>query len=252
MITIGNEENASQELLQSISDHTDAWGGWMTTPLTILTIFASIATICGLIMIYIEMRRQKASLGRQELIVKDLIRHLFINAAIMEVIRMKMTGKWAQLHPTEGVFTRFCVLDSDLELSQISVTDEQYTKLHRMSLFLRNYNIMSLLAEKHFNDPDFDPKEKELELDELWRRTVTITKEFLRLGDVTKLDITKESVRDFVLVHYPGKNDSSPSKNDLPERKGDRAYYDNDLNLREVFDDCIIDKYDNIRVIPFA
>lgn len=252
MITIGSDENASQELLQNISDHTDAWGGWMNTSLTILTILASVATISGLIMIYIELRRHKASLGRQELIVKDLIRHLFINAAIMEVIRMKMTGNWGKLHPTEGVFTRFCVLDSDLELSQIRVTDAQYIMLHRMSLFLRNYNIMSQLAEKHFNDPDFDPKEKELELDELWRRTVTITKEFIRLGVVTTLNITKESVREFVYEHYHEIDLSSLPKMTLPERAGDRAYYDTELDLSEVFDACIIDKYDNIRVIPFA
>lgn len=71
-------------------------GSWWTTPLTVLTIIASIATICGLYMISKEMRVQKASQERQELIVKDLVRHVLVNAAIMEVIRMKMAGKMGE------------------------------------------------------------------------------------------------------------------------------------------------------------
>lgn len=256
MIETGNEETISQLLqkVNEISENTNAWGGWWTTPLTVLTIIASIATICGLFMIFKEMRIQKTSQERQELIVKDLVRHVLVNAAIMEVIRMKMVGKWGKVHPIEGVFSRFCVLDTDLQLSQIKVKDEQYTKLHSLSLFLRNYNIMSLLAEKHFNDPHFDPKEKELELDELWRRTVRITEEFLELGKVAKLKIDINYIRKFIIDHYNEKK--AKRQKPLPDiellpRTGDRAYYDRKLNLSDIFDFCILDRYEDIRVIPF-
>lgn len=256
MIGTGNEEELSKLLqkVNEISENTDAWGGWWTTPLTVLTIFASVATICGLFMIFKEMRMQKASMRRQELIVKDLIRHVLVNAAIMEVIRMKMAGQWGKVHPIEGVFTRFCVLDTDLQLSQIRVKDEQYTKLHSLSLFLRNYNIMSQLAEKHFNDPHFDPKEKELELDELWRRTVRITEEFLELGEVAELKINKECVQKFIIDHYnekKAKRQKPLPDIQLPPRTGDCAYYDCNLDLSDTFDFCILDRYDDIRVIPF-
>ena len=256
MIETGNEETISQLLqkVNEISENTNAWGGWWTTPLTVLTIIASIATICGLFMIFKEMRVQKASLDRQERIVKDLIRHVLVNAAIMEVIRMKMTGKCGKVHPIEGVFARFCVLETDLQLSQIRVKDNQYTKLHSLSLFLRNYNIMSQLAEKHFNDPHFDPKEKELELNELWRRTIRITEEFLELGKVARLKIDEESVQKFIIDHYNEKRDKrkKPLPDiELPPRTGDCAYYDHKLNLSDIFDFCILDRYEDIRVIPF-
>ena len=247
-------ENLSQELLKEISENTNAWGGWWTTPLTVLTIIASIATICGLFMIFKEMRVQKASMERQKLIIKDLIRHVFVNAAIMEVIRMKMTGKWGKVHPTEGVFARFCVLETDLQLGQIRVTDNQYPKLHSLSLFLRNYNIMSQLAEKHFNDPYYDAKEKELEMDELWRRTVKITKEFMELGDVANLQIDNACIKEFITIHYNEKKESRqeplPDVQLLP-RTGDRAFYDTELDLSDIFDFFILDRYDDIRVIPF-
>ena len=205
-------------------------------------------------MIFKEMRVQKASIGRQEIIVKDMLRHLLVNAAIMEVIRMKMTGKWGKVHPIDGMFARFCVLDTDLHLSQIRVMENQYTKFHSLSLFLRNYNIMSQLAEKHFNDPYFDSKEKELELNELWHRTIRITEEFLDLGKASPLKIDEESVQKFIIDHYNEKkaNRQKPLLDiELPPRTGDCAYYDHKLNLSEVFDFCILDRYDDIRVIPF-
>ena len=142
MIGAGNEENVSQLLLRKISENTDAWGDGLSIMLTVLTILASIVTIISLFGVAMELWKRKVSTERQELIIKDLIRHLLVNAAIMEVIRMKMAGKWGKLHPLEGIFSRFCVLDSDLQLVQIRVKDSEYTKLHSLSLFLRNYNIM--------------------------------------------------------------------------------------------------------------
>ena len=254
MIGSGKQENLSQQLLQEISDNTDAWGSWWTTPLTILTIVASLATICGLFMIFKEMRKQKASVERQELIIKDLIRHLFVNAAIMEVIRIKMAGKWGKLHPLEGVFSRFCVLETDLQLGLIRVKDSQFTKLHSLCLLLRNYNIVAQLAEKHFNDPHYDSKEKELELDDLLIRTKKITKEFFELGETVNLKINKNSVREFIIEHYKEKkrNRIKPLPNiQLPIRTGDRAFYDTDLNLGIIYDFCILDRYEYIKVIPF-
>ena len=255
------------DLLEQISQHTDAWNGWSTTPLTVLTMIASIVTILGLILIFYEYLKYRASKERQELIVKDLIRHLFINAAIMEVVRMKMAGNWEKMHPTEGVFSRFCVLDTDLQLDKIRVKDDSYTRLHSVSLTLRNYNIMSQLAEKHFNDPNFDPKEKERDLDELWTRTKRITEKLLDLGKYTKLRINKESVKQFVIDYYEEekrKREEDLSAKELEElvkkelkihplpRLGDRAFYDKVFELSDIFDYCVKNRHHSIRVIPFT
>lgn len=254
MIGAGNEENVSQLLLRKISENTDAWGDGLSIMLTVLTILASIVTIISLFGVAMELWKRKVSTERQELIIKDLIRHLLVNAAIMEVIRMKMAGKWGKLHPLEGIFSRFCVLDSDLQLVQIRVKDSEYTKLHSLSLFLRNYNIMSELAEKHFNDPKYDPKEKELELDELLKRTIKITNEFLELSEKANLKINKKCVEDFIKKHYREKQlkRTEPLPDiQLPVRAGDRAFYDIKFDLKDIYDFCILDRYDDIRVIPF-
>lgn len=254
MIGAGNEENVSQLLLRKISENTDAWGDGLSIMLTVLTILASVVTIISLLGVAMELWKRKVSTERQELIIKDLIRHLLVNAAIMEVIRMKMAGKWGKLHPLEGIFSRFRVLDSDLQLDQIRVKDSEYTKLHSLSLFLRNYNIMSELAEKHFNDPKYNPKEKELELDELLKRTIRITSEFLELSKKANLKIDKGCVEDFIKKHYKEKQDerTEPLPDiQLPVRVGDRAFYDIEFDLKDVYDFCILDRYDDIRVIPF-
>ena len=113
---------------------------------------------------------------------------------------------------------------------------------------------MSQLAEKHFNDPKYDPKEKELELDDLLGRTVRITDEFLELGKIAKLNINNDSIREFITLHYNEKK--AKRQKSLPDirlsaRTGNRAYYDDKLNLSEIYDFCILDRYDDIRVIPF-
>lgn len=255
-----------RDLLEQISQHTDAWNGWSTTPLTVLTMIASIVTILGLILIFYEYLKYRASKERQELIVKDLIRHLFINAAIMEVVRMKMAGNWEKMHPTEGVFSRFCVLDTDLQLDKIRVKDDSYTRLHSVSLTLRNYNIMSQLAEKHFNDPNFDPKEKERDLDELWTRTKRITEKLLELGEYTKLRINKESVEQFVIDYYeeekrkrkklPAKEQKKLAEEELKihplPRRDDRTLFDAVFELSDIFDYCVKSRHHSTRVIPFT
>lgn len=247
--------------VNEISENTDAWGGSFSYFLTSLTVLASFATIIGLSGILYEYirdsKRRSISLKRQELIVLDLIRHIFINAAIMEVIRIKMAGNWRKRHPLEGTFSKFCVLDTDLQLDRIEIKDKLYTKLHSLSLFLRNYNILSNLAEKHFNDSNFDPKEKEKELDELWERTTKISKDLMSLCDETNLRITKQSVHDYIKDHYDKKEEERIKANkqlpdiDVPDRESKRDYFDKTFNLAEIFDYCIRDKYEDVRVIPF-
>ena len=259
-------ETDIKDILEQISRHTDVWDGWSTTPLTVLTMIASFVTILGLILIFYEYLKYRASKARQELIVKDLIRHLFINAAIMEIVRMKMVGNWEKMHPTEGVFSRFCVLDTDLQLDKIRVKDENYTKLHSVSLTLRNYNIMSELAEKHFNDPHFDPKEKERDLDELWKRTKRVTEKLLELGVYTGLNISTTSVQQFIINYYeeekrnrgelPNEEQEELAKKELKihplPRHDDRALFDSTFKLSDIFNYCVKDRYHSIRVVPFT
>ena len=244
--------------VQSISQHTDAWGDNLSYFLTSLTVLASLATIFGLSGLLYEFKKDSKkntiSLKRQKLIVQDLIRHIFINAAIMEVVRIKMADNWGKLHPVEGTFSKFCVLDTDLQLDRIEIKDNLYTEQHNLSFLLRNYNIHSTLLEKHFNDPLYNSEEIKIELDELWDRTVTISKKFLELCENTNLEITTISVHDYIKKHYDKKQKERTKPLpiiDIPDRTGNRDYFDIEFNLGERFDYCIRAKFDDVRVIPF-
>ena len=170
---------------------------------------------------------------------------------------MKMKDEWARLHPTEGVFLRFCVLNTDLQLDRIQVKDNNFTKLHSLGLFMRNYNIMSELAEKHFNDPTYDPKEKERELDDLWERTKRITESFIEFGEKTDFNINKDSILTFINEYYEEMKKKDKEKGkvlpniDIPKREGIRGFYDEVFELKDILDYCIRNRYNSIRVNPF-
>ena len=246
------------EQVQSISKHTDAWGDNLSYFLTSLTVLASLATIFGLLGLLYEFKKDSKkhtiSLDLQKLIVQDLIRHIFVNAAIMEVVRIKMAGNWGKFHPVEGTFSKFCFLDTDLQLDRIKIKDCFYKKQHNLSFLLRNYNIHSTLLEKHFNDPLYNSEEIKKELDELWNRTEEISKDFIELCEVTKLGITTISIHDYIEEHYEeqAKKRKKPLPViDIPDRTGNRDYFDIEFNLGERFNYCIRAKFDDVRVIPF-
>lgn len=243
--------------INEISTNTDALGSGFSIFLTVLSIVASIVTIIGLLSIVHQYRKQQITKKRQEYILLDLIRHFFINAAIMEVVRMKMKDKWDKFHPAEGVFSRFCVLNTDLQLDRIQVKDYNYTKLHSLALVMRNYNIMAELAEKHFNDPTYDPKEKERELDDLWERTQRITERFIEFGKETDFNINKGSILTFINEYYEEMKEKDREKGkelpniDIPKREGIRGFYDEVFELKDILDYCIRNRYNSIRVNPF-
>lgn len=225
-----------------------------------ISFVASVVTIMGFYLIYKTIKDQKTSKERQRIIILDLFRHFFINAAIMEVIRMKMSDNWEKLYPQEGTFLKFCVLETDLQLDQIKVKDKDYTVLHSLSLYLRNYNIMAEVAEKHFNNPHFDSKEKENDLNDLWIRTKKISDNLKMIGNFTNLNIKKDDLKESIKKRVEEKMVGIKPKvdikilrrDDIPKRVGLRDYYDRLFEDSTIFDDCIIAKYNEIRMLSFA
>lgn len=240
-----------------ISNNTNAWGDTPSKLLTSLTILASVVTIVGIVGIVIEMRSKKLSRHRQELIIKDLVRHLFINTVLLEIVRNKIADKWDFLHPAEGVFSRFCVLDSDLKLDQINVRNNSYMELHSMSISLRNYNIAAMIAEKHLNDPTKSSAEKQYDLDVLWIRTQRLVDGFIELCEGTILNIDKERIGTMINSYYQKeKKRREKNGNPLPNfsispREGCRSFFDEKFSVADAFDFAIRNRYDDIVLFPF-
>lgn len=247
------------EKTDEISHNTDAWDSFLSGAITLITLFAAIVTIAGLVMLIGEIRRRRFTKERQGLVIKDLIRHLFINAAIMEALEIKSQGKWNEVRPVEGVFSMFCFLQSDFLLADIRVKDKQFPRLHSLGVQLRNYNIKAEIAEKKFGLPSVSLEEKEALLEDLWKRSKRIAKELTQLGakaglltaDEENLDAGSPDVVSFIKDYYEKENKCIISCS-IPERKGTRAFFDAwGLDLKDVFDKCVTRRLANIRVVVF-
>lgn len=249
-----------------ISRHTNAWDSFISGSITIITIIAAVATSLGIIMVYFELQRRHFTKERQSLVIKDLVRHLFINCAILEALEIKSNNQWQSVHPAEGVFSRFTVLNSDLLLDNINVSDKQFVKLHSLSVFLRNYNITVEIAEKHFLDSSIPNSVKMDDITEIWKRTGRLVKELIELGTAANLlngsnkhldssiknCISKKEVAGFIREYYQEKNVSIIVSSNLPIRIREKALFDApDFGLKDEFDKRITDRLNDIKIVSF-
>ena len=230
-----------------VSDHTNEFAGWSLV-VTIITLLASLATIIGIAALIIAWRKRIVNRRCQKRIIMDMIRHMFTNNTISEVIRLKhpKTGK-AVLK--EGVMERYCFLDSDIELANMNFTAKSYERLHSLRLRLKNYNSVVLVAEKHFTDPNCPIDIRMEDLDDIWERSARLTNGFLEYANKVGLHITKNDISTFIRV-YHNEQDRIPAWKaanqldedvDLPNRDNTaRAYYDKEpYNLQDIVDTCI-------------
>ena len=247
------------EKTDEISHNTDAWDSFVSGSITLITLFAAIVTIAGLVMLIGEIRRRRFTKERQGLVIKDLVRHLFINAAIMEALEIKSQGKWNEVRPVEGVFSRFCFLESDFLLADIRVADNQFLRLHSLSVFLRNYNIAAEIAERVFANPSVPVEEKQALMNDLWGRTKRIATELTELGAAAGLlkvtrgnsDSARQDVATFIKSYYSKEHECIVSCS-VPEREGVKSFFDaSGFDLKEDFDKSVMRRLANIRVVSF-
>lgn len=132
-----------------VDTNFDGWGSITASIVSIITIFASLVTILGFVELLRNIYKGRVSRECQKMIIVDLIRHFIINLAILEGIRIKMREN---KRPEEGTFARFAILDSDLELGRFTISADNYDTIHEVSLYMRNFNIMSELADRHFSE----------------------------------------------------------------------------------------------------
>lgn len=125
----------------------DGWYNKRSSIVSYLTIIASIVTIIGIISIFGSMRRNVISRSCQRRIIIDLIRHFFVNMAIVEAVIHQLKNK--KIKPAEGVFARLATLDTDMNLDRFVPNAENYETIHNLSLSMRNYNLYVNMVEEH-------------------------------------------------------------------------------------------------------
>ena len=233
--------------LTEVAQNTDAFHGWSIW-ITVITFIAAIATIVTTYTLIIEIRRRRTSKNCQARIITDLIRHFFINNAISEAIRELLEAADSRKETfllREGVLSRYCVLDSDIELNRLSASAQNYDNLHELQFLLRNYNITCHVAEKHFTQAEYSNKEKLADLDEIWERSKRLTERFIDFDKISNLKVSTKSITQYIRHHYTNiENDSCEETGcAIPERPANsvRACFDNaPFNLTDIFNEQVL------------
>ena len=229
------------------------WPEWYTVLMSLATLFASILTIIGFISIIWAWNNYKMSKNCQRAIIHDLVRHMFINNVILEVIRITCKHHNYTCRPIEGVFARFATLETDTDLGRLSTESKHYAKIHSMNSLLRNYNITVNIAEKHFADTNCTIEQKKDDIREIIVRSRRICDELIELGEKLGLNITIESARQHIVDYYQNKKtytfDADEEKLLKRNEYTNHDYFDNILNLHEILNSRIKDRFNDIYFI---
>lgn len=174
-----SKDVASDDVAFRSEDYAfDGWYNTRSISVSFLSIIASIVSIVGFITIWWTIKGQKISRNCQKRIIVDLIRHFFVNAAIVDGVKYMMDKN--NKYPEEGVFVRLATLDSDMNLERFEINSKNYEKIHNLSLSMRNYNLYVNMVEEHFRQNcRLDTKES------LYKELNTINKRLCKI--VTKL-----------------------------------------------------------------
>lgn len=164
-----------------ISYNTDDSLG-LTPMFNWVAFFASVVTIIGIIAIIVPLiqhvQSTRISRKRKQLILQDIIRHLFVNLAIVEILRKKLNDAgYAYGYPDEGIFRRLAFMPEDCNFHRLSNDADMYDRIHEMELVMRNYNISTEVACSHFVNPLIGEETRQRDLEDLAQRSVRLIRE---------------------------------------------------------------------------
>lgn len=226
-----------------------SWCGGVWTAMTsgrsqvfnLVSFLASAVTIFGVIGVVYHYFRIRVSRKCQEMILLDLVRHVFVNCAIIEIIRVKLAQDRG-CRPADGVLQRFAFLDNDMDLGRFSVTSANFDKIHSACLSMRNYNVSAMVAERHNADGSCSCEQRIADLDELFDRGVAVTKKLIGLAEKMRLNVKVGMIRSRSGVEQKdGMYRFCICYEDIPERRRfkNHSYYD-DNGLGDLLDRNIV------------
>ena len=237
------------ERLENIDKNTDSFADFWSGSASVIAMIASIATIFGLLGLWYEMHKRNITKACQKRIIMDLIRHMMVNNSIVEVIRSKMASS-PSYRPAQGVLERFATLESDVDLARFSVNEQSYETIHNISLKIRNYNSVVMVAETKFQNPKLAPAVLEKDLDDIFYRAVEISNKLQKLSVNLDITLTDKELYDYIVIDKYGEewknkaiserkmNQGFPIITRTDKEKPYLQYYDK-LGVKPVFDDLI-------------
>lgn len=191
--------------LNLIVENTDSFKDGFSTFFTYSSLAASIVTVLGVLAVFIEISKRSVSNRRQKKIILDLLRHMMVNNAILEIVCKKKSERNPSI-PVEGTLERFATLDDDMNLGKFSAQAKNYEKLHNLSLLVRNYNSVVFHADKHLHDKDYPNKLMEKELNEIFKRSTRISDKLLGISKEMHLfPLTTKDFSKYVRSKYLSK-----------------------------------------------
>lgn len=196
--SVDQKLNYISHSIDNISSNTYAFDSFFSTFNTLCALVASLVTIAGLIILLLELSKRWTSREWQKRIILDLFRHFMVNNAIIEIIRSKTEDMPSTYHPIEGVLSRFATLDSDTELARFSVKKKNYEKIHDLSLKIRNYNNYVSVMDKHLCDSRYPREAKVRELADVFKRSIIITNELMKLCKLQKVKLTSDTIHNYI------------------------------------------------------
>ena len=202
--------------LKEISKNTNSFDTWYTGLFTILSVLATIVTIGGIVFLFADFFKKRMSQKKQISIILDLMRHLMENSAILEII---LEEKKNERYPIEGTMSRFATLDDDTDIGRLSVSADQYERLHNLSLSIRNYNSVVSYLDKHISDPNYSDRLLTKELLNIKDRSNAICDALFKVSEHlhNKNRITKEVFAEYIDDRYH--QDKLEIENEMKEGK---------------------------------
>lgn len=214
LLLSGNELGGQKEMLetlreiaeytQRISSQSEStfWhrGNWEVL-LDSMALIASVLAMLAVVTIVYEYAKIKRNRNCQSQVFGEIIRYLYVNDTIIEILRLKMDHRgWYNCHPHEAIIRRFKFPDKDLEISDFTVTSKNYDQIREFQLFLRNYNIMADVTAKHFDDETLDRRIKINDLADLQDRSRRI---LLRIQKLNKdFNLRIPAIEQYIPLHH--------------------------------------------------
>ena len=112
-------------------------------------------------------------------------------------------------------------------MGRFSNTAYNYELIHKISLKLRNYNITAKIAEEHFHDKNCPMRVKQLDMEALYSRAVSLTEGLVEMCVELNIKLDKAEFFRYLNSRY---GDGYINK--------DEMIFDNDLTIPEEMSYC--------------
>ncbi|WP_425389833.1 hypothetical protein [Ekhidna sp.] len=236
------------------------WDEWVILILSLIAAVGTFLTWQGTQLtaksVEEENRKKLIKSDIQEKILIDLIRHFFRNKIVLCAMELKLRKEgFGKFYPSEEHLLKLKVLPEDQRFDRFDNIPQHYNELHKLELMFRNFNIEADVCLVHLMDPKMPEATKLKDLDTLEFKMEFLTRKILDLMKSLGFDHSTKRIKEFLLKESNSYKDDKSEKEraniEVPPRREERRYYDDELGLTEIVDNDIKIEYPIIKLIGF-